>query len=246
MRRSRILTWHISTFWPTKCTHRILMPAASSRTSTSSPVKRARRSNYPETWWGCPGGKGDKMYTVTHVRGYGPRIPACFNNKTLGDELDKAGAAMGVLLIPGAWGRHAVRRRHGLQILHRENNGIRSDYHEEQWHLERVPGHQAHLLRRTTGSKTSSRRQTQFFTDVKDGELRTLVGSRRPVQTPTTRDATRIPGRLGSHRVVNAIGESKYWKSTAIFIFWDDYGGWYDPEPPAYVDYDGLGGGSRC
>ena len=29
--------------------------------------------------------------------------------------------------------------------------------------------------------------------------------------------------------------------NTAIFIFWDDYGGWYDPEPPAYVDYDGLG-----
>ena len=41
--------------------------------------------------------------------------------------------------------------------------------------------------------------------------------------------------------IVNAIGESKYWNSTAIFIFWDDYGGWYDPEPPAYVDYDGLG-----
>ena len=41
--------------------------------------------------------------------------------------------------------------------------------------------------------------------------------------------------------LVNAIGESKYWNSTAIFIFWDDYGGWYDPEPPAYVDYDGLG-----
>ena len=41
--------------------------------------------------------------------------------------------------------------------------------------------------------------------------------------------------------LVNAIGESKYWKNTAIFIFWDDYGGWYDPEPPAYADYDGLG-----
>ena len=26
-----------------------------------------------------------------------------------------------------------------------------------------------------------------------------------------------------------------------MFIFWDDYGGWYDPEAPAYVDYDGLG-----
>ena len=41
--------------------------------------------------------------------------------------------------------------------------------------------------------------------------------------------------------LVNAIGQSKYWNNTAIFIFWDDYGGWYDPEPPAYVDYDGLG-----
>ena len=41
--------------------------------------------------------------------------------------------------------------------------------------------------------------------------------------------------------LVNAIGQSKYWNSTAIFIMWDDFGGWYDPEPPAYADYDGLG-----
>jgi phospholipase C len=40
---------------------------------------------------------------------------------------------------------------------------------------------------------------------------------------------------------VNAVGESQYWNSSAIFVFWDDYGGWYDSEPPAYVDYDGLG-----
>jgi phospholipase C len=41
--------------------------------------------------------------------------------------------------------------------------------------------------------------------------------------------------------LVNVIGESKYWDSTAIFIFWDDYGGWYDPVAPKYLDYDGLG-----
>ena len=40
---------------------------------------------------------------------------------------------------------------------------------------------------------------------------------------------------------MNAIGESQYWDSTAIFIFWDDYGGWYDHVPPVLVDYDGLG-----
>ena len=46
---------------------------------------------------------------------------------------------------------------------------------------------------------------------------------------------------LEGHVVVNAVGESKFWDSTAIFIFWDDPGRWYDPEAPAYVDNDGLG-----
>ena len=41
--------------------------------------------------------------------------------------------------------------------------------------------------------------------------------------------------------VVNAIGESPYWRSTAIFIMWDDWGGWFDPVAPVYEDYDGLG-----
>jgi phospholipase C len=41
--------------------------------------------------------------------------------------------------------------------------------------------------------------------------------------------------------VVNAVGESKYWDSTAIVIFWDDWGGLYDHVPPPQLDYTGLG-----
>jgi phospholipase C len=41
--------------------------------------------------------------------------------------------------------------------------------------------------------------------------------------------------------VVNAIGKSPYWNSTAIFILWDDWGGYYDHIPPPQVDYQGLG-----
>ena len=33
----------------------------------------------------------------------------------------------------------------------------------------------------------------------------------------------------------------QYWNSTAIFVFWDDCGGWYDHVPPPLTDYDGLG-----
>lgn len=45
--------------------------------------------------------------------------------------------------------------------------------------------------------------------------------------------------------VVNAIGNSpcknadnsSYWNSTAIVITWDDWGGWYDHEPPTFLPY---------
>lgn len=47
--------------------------------------------------------------------------------------------------------------------------------------------------------------------------------------------------------IVNAIGQSQYWKSTAIIILWDEWGGWFDHVvPPQYPDpvtgaYEGLG-----
>jgi phospholipase C len=41
--------------------------------------------------------------------------------------------------------------------------------------------------------------------------------------------------------IVNAIGKSQFWNSTAIFITWDDWGGWYDHVNPPQVDEMGLG-----
>lgn len=44
--------------------------------------------------------------------------------------------------------------------------------------------------------------------------------------------------------IVNAIGQSKcnddgvsYWNDTAIVVTWDDWGGWYDHVPPAFLPY---------
>jgi phospholipase C len=34
---------------------------------------------------------------------------------------------------------------------------------------------------------------------------------------------------------------SKYWKNTAIFLTWDDFGGFYDHVPPPHLDVMGLG-----
>jgi len=41
--------------------------------------------------------------------------------------------------------------------------------------------------------------------------------------------------------VVNAFGASPQWNSTAIFILWDDWGGWYDHVVPQQLDVMGLG-----
>jgi phospholipase C len=41
--------------------------------------------------------------------------------------------------------------------------------------------------------------------------------------------------------VVNALMQSPIWSSTAIFISWDDWGGFYDHELPPHIDANGLG-----
>jgi phospholipase C len=39
--------------------------------------------------------------------------------------------------------------------------------------------------------------------------------------------------------ITNAIGNSQYWQNTAIFIVWDDWGGWYDHvAPPIHNSYE--------
>lgn len=45
-------------------------------------------------------------------------------------------------------------------------------------------------------------------------------------------------------KIVNAIGKSKYWDSTVIFVLWDDWGGYYDHVKP-YVVRDAAGPGFR-
>jgi phospholipase C len=87
--------------------------------------------------------------------------------------------------------------------------------------------------------------QTKILTDPGKGDLASVS-----FITPSFPDSDHPPlKRLnGSDRgpswvasVVNAIGESSYWDSTAIVVLWDDWGGWYDNSKPPQLDYRGLG-----
>jgi phospholipase C len=63
--------------------------------------------------------------------------------------------------------------------------------------------------------------------------------------TPTAAESDHAASNNGSGpayvaSIVNAVGQSKYWNTTAIFITWDDWGGWFDHVPPLmYNKYEG-------
>src|SRR5579859_1182591 len=98
------------------------------------------------------------------------------------------------------------------------------------------------------------------FTDVhKDGQL----GSIRPLKVfyrqakagtlphvswiaPDFRDSEHGPalvstGQAYVTRLVNAVMRGPDWKSCAIFLSWDDWGGFYDNVVPPHIDHQGYG-----
>lgn len=170
--------------------------------------------NYPWSSWGCPGGQYDKIATVDQQRD----IPAgyevvCWDPTTLGDELDNAG-------ISWAFYTATVSGDLGIWSAYQAINHI---YNGPDWNKDIITP------------------QTTFFNDVDNGKLRAVSWITPTWENSDHAGSGHNTGPSWVASIVNAIGGSKYWDSTAIFIFWDDYGGWYDPEPPAYVDYDGLG-----
>lgn len=169
--------------------------------------------DYPLTVWGCDGGPQDTINTITQQRTFGTPIVACFDNQTLGDELDTAGIS---------W-RYYTTDIYGSGNLWSAYQAIKHIRYGPDW------------------KKDVINPQTRFFKDVQNGKLPAVSWV-----TPTWKNSDHA-GSGSKHgpawvaSLVNAIGNSSYWDSTAIFIMWDDYGGWYDHVPPALVDYDGLG-----
>ncbi len=48
-------------------------------------------------------------------------------------------------------------------------------------------------------------------------------------------------GENWSVEQINAIEKSKFWKSTAIVLTWDDFGGFYDHVPPPVINNIAFG-----
>ena len=169
--------------------------------------------NFPDTDWGCQGGPRDEVQTLKEDRSIGKNVQVCQNYPTLGDELDAAGLS---------WRFYTA--------TYDGDGGIWNAYSAVK-HIYDGPDYQNDVV-------TPADR---FTGDVAGGTLAAVTWI-----TPTYEDSDH--GGDDSHggpawvaSLVDAVGESRFWDSTAIFIIWDDWGGWFDPVAPIYVDYDGLG-----
>ncbi len=85
--------------------------------------------------------------------------------------------------------------------------------------------------------------QTNILTDIQNNQLQAVSWV-----IPSQADSDH-PGDTVDHgpqwvaSIVNAIGESSYWSSSAIIVLWDDWGGMYDHvAPPGQRDKQGGAG----
>ncbi len=89
--------------------------------------------------------------------------------------------------------------------------------------------------------KNVSMPETNVFNDIGKGKLPAVSWIIPKVGNSDHPGSPPDNGPSWVAQVVNAIGHSRYWKSTAIVVLWDDWGGQFDHVAPPQLDYQGLG-----
>jgi len=163
--------------------------------------------------WGCDAPKVEYV-VVTSADGDTSKVPPCFDPQTEGDLLTRAHVN---------WASYsAVSTQDGY--IWQAYDAVKHIRESSQW--------QKHM-----------RPVDSLLTDIRDNKL-------PPVSwvTPQFHDSDHpekgsslCDGENWSTQVINEVMRSPEWRDTAIFLTWDDWGGFYDHVPPTRLDAFGLG-----
>lgn len=192
--------------------------------------------NYPETVWGCPGGEPDRIDRLGVNRAitlFPKNEHPCSDVTTLADELDTARVSWRFYAAPVGVNKGEKACGTGSDLgpdASKGRRGIWSAYQAIR-----------HICYGPDWNKDVFSPPTRFFNDLSRGRFQNVTWITPTYQNSDHGGSGSKTGPSWVASLVNAIGKSPDWNSTAIFIFWDDSGGWYDPQAPAYVDNDGLG-----
>ena len=98
-----------------------------------------------------------------------------------------------------------------------------------------------HRRHARTASSATSRRSRTSSRRPRTAPCRRSRGSTPTARSPSTRRRSVSAGQTYVTGLINAIMHSPDWNSTAIFLAWDDWGGFYDHVVPPVVDRNGFG-----
>ena len=172
-----------------------------------------KASENPDTnIWGCDA-KPDARVPLLGPNGTDlPGVYPCFDYQTMADLLDAKGVT---------WRYYAPGPTDKFFLLS-AYQAIRHIRFGADWHEDVISP------------------ETRVLTDIANGKLAQVTWI-VPAFNNSDHPGAPPQGPDWVANIVNAIGKSKYWNSTTIFIAWDDWGGFYDHVPPPQTDDMGLG-----
>jgi phospholipase C len=162
--------------------------------------------------WGCDS-MGDAYAVVVDSEGVRKKVPPCFDFLTEGDLLSEA-------KIPWAYYAATQYQNGYLWSAYDAIRHVRENEAYWQTHIFPVDG---------------------FAEQARAGLLPPVTWVTPRFELSEHPEYSMCHGENWTTEIVNAIMESPEWDSTAIFITWDDYGGFYDHVPPPRVDDFGFG-----
>lgn len=161
--------------------------------------------------WGCDADAGE-VVDVMDQSGNVTQQPPCFDFQTLADSLQNAGVS---------WKYYAPGQGQSGYIWS-TLDAIKHIREGSLWDSNVVP-------------------DTQFISDAQSGTLPAVswlvTGSGQSDHPPNSV----CQGENWTVQQINAAMQGPLWNSTAIFLTWDDFGGFYDHVPPPAADQFGLG-----
>ena len=83
--------------------------------------------------------------------------------------------------------------------------------------------------------------EPEFVPDARAGRLPAVSWLTPPVSLSEHPPGSVCQGENWTVRAVDAVMRSPQWRSTAVVLTWDDFGGFYDHVSPPHVDLFGLG-----
>ncbi len=171
-----------------------------------------RRTGFFSNTFGCDA-PPQQLVEVVDSEGKIKRVPPCFDFLTEGDLLTRAG-------IP--WAYYAAREDQRGYIWSAYSAIHRYRMNPDRWQSHMFP-------------------VDDVVEDIRAGLLPPVTWITPRFELSEHPEYNFCHGENWTTKVIDAIMRSPMWKDTAIFLTWDDYGGFYDHVPPPQVDDFGFG-----